>query len=736
VKVLHQSGSAGKRNTFVKMLPFLCRWRHFRYVMFVLLGGLLGLFVLLTPVFGDSAVLNKSLTMQLLDLLNLDYPGLEAVKSAVQAGNYNAAVQALVQYYQKRQFPRWYTDTLERSLWVFQDDASADDILNRKFTILLKTAQLSRQIDWKASPFGDREWAWILNRHQFFQTLVKAYQDTRDEKYAADFDEIIRDWIIRCPVPSEPANSSAEWRTIEAGIRMMSSWPIAWHMFQKSPSFATTTRILMLKSFAEHADYLMKFPTFGNWTLMESNGLLHVGVLFPEFKDAPIWRKTAVERLVQGMRSQVYPDGAQFELTTSYHNVCLFNFLQPVILKQFARDVEFPSDYYEGLRRMMLFNMGVVRPDGIWPMLNDSDADTVQNTVIEPALKLGGSKVKELEPILKMKPSKESVCFPYAGIVCMRTGSEPEDLYLMMDAGPYGALHQHEDKLNIEVYAYGRPLVIDPGRYSYHVGEPFRAAGAHNVVLVDGMGQNRASNESVRVIKEPSLGLRWFTSSGFDYAEGVYDEGFGPQSDKSVVHVRKVFFVKPEYWIVIDVLKGNGRHKAEQLWHFTPSKLKVAGKCVQSVVANSANLAVVGSTDADIRVVEGEETPVLGYVSYRYNERQPSPTAVFLRECELPEAFETVLYPSPAGKSVLPRVERIRCLVEEKRPAKGALSAISIRSSEYEDLFVLCHDPEIVGKTKRFLNYKFTGEGIWLRTKGGKVLKSFYLSGENTCELR
>lgn len=680
---------------------------------------------------------NDPVAKQVFDLLNLDYPGLESVKAAVQLGVYDTATEALIQYYKSRKQPRWYTDELERCLWVFQDDASPDDVLARKFTLLLKTAQLSHQIDWKANPFGDREWAWILNRHQFFQTLVKAYQCTGDEKYPAGFNEIIADWIIRCPVPAQAANNSAEWRTIEAGIRMMSSWPIAWHMFQNSPSFTAHTRMLMLKSFAEHADYLMKFPTGGNWTLTENNGLLHVGVLFPEFKDAPEWRATAVKRLVQEMRNQVYPDGAQFELTTSYHNVSLFNFLQPVILKRFADDVNFPPEYYDGLRRMMQFNMGIMRPDGFWPMINDSDLDTVQNNVIKPAIVLGANEVPELKSILSMKPAEKSTFFPYAGIICMRTGSKPQDLYLMMDAGPYGAGHQHEDKLNLEVYAYGRPLVIDPGRYSYHVGGPFRMASAHNVILVDGMGQNRFSTDRNRwIVREPASGIRCTTTEEFDYAEGVYDEGFGSHNDMSVAHIRKIFFVKPEYWIVVDVLTGQGTHQTDELWHFTPGPLETGEGYARSAVVDSANLAIVSSDAGAVRVVRGEETPVLGYVSYRYNEREPSPTAVFSRKVEMPAVFETVLYPSPAGKSVLPQVTRIHCLVEGRRAPDGALSAISIRTPEYEDFFVACHKPELIDKIKRFLDYGFTGEVLWLRTKSGKVVKALSLDGSPVREVR
>jgi len=663
------------------------------------------------------------------ELVNLDYPGLEGVKAAAGMGHYREAKEALVVYYKTREHPGWYWDKPERALWAFLERSSAEEVLARKFTFLSKTAQLEKKIDWAANPFDDREWAWSLNRHRYFQTLGIAYLQTGDEKYAVDFNDILTDWVISNPVPSEVGNRTHNWRTIEAGIRMYSSWPASWFLFKDSPGFTTDARILMLRSFAEHAEYLMKYPTGGNWNLMETNGLLHVGALFPEFKDAPKWRDTAVERLVTQMRTQVYPDGAQFELTTGYHDLSFWNLLQPVILRRIADGFDFPKEYYDGLVRMETWTAGVMRPDRRAPAINDADPNTYFDRSREQILALGGGEVPELKPVMDVRPAKASVFSPYAGIFCMRTGDRSGDLYLMMDAGPFGAGHQHEDKLNLEVYAFGRPFVIDPGRYSYAVGGPFRGAGAHSLVLVDGMGQNRrGTDRSEWIVKEPAPGNRWVSSEAFDYAEGTYDSGFGPENDRSVTHIRKVFFVKPEYWIVADVLKGDGEHKFEQLWHFVPGKVETGEGFARTCASDAANLAVVRSDGADVRIVEGEETPILGYVAYGYNEREAAPTAVFTRTCAIPTAFETVLYPSPGGKPLVPEVKPLTCLVDGRRPGEGQVSAISIRLPDGEDFFVICHDPAVFSETKRFLDFEFTGEAVWIRTDSkGEIAKALLL---------
>lgn len=658
------------------------------------------------------------------ELVNLDYPGLETVKAAVQSGDYAQAKERIVQYYRTRTKPGWYWKGVpKRGLWSSHDDASADDILARRFTVLTRTVQLGDKVDWAANPVEDREWTWLLNRHQFFQKLGLAYGRTRDERYAADFNDLVYDWVMSNPVPETRGGLAHSWRTIEAGIRMLSSWPASWHFFKDSPSFTTDARILMLKSFTEHAEYLYKYPSGGNWNLMENNGLLHVGALFPEFREAEKWRKTSVERFVSQMNHQVYPDGMQFELTTSYHNVSLWNFMQPVLLSRIADGVDFPEEYIDALVGMQVFNAGMQRPDGMLPMVNDSDLSDQLSRIRTQALELGADKLPGLKPLLEVEPAAESVFFPYSGLFCMRTGSKQQDLYMMMDAGPYGAGHQHEDKLNVEVYAYGRPFVVDPGRFTYTgPGSFFRASGAHNTILVDGSGQNRRGvDRSKWIVSEPAPGCRWISNDGFDYAEGTYEDGYGPENDTSVTHTRKVFFAKPEYWVVIDVLSGEGEHGLEQMWHFMPGEVAVEPGIARTLNAD-ANLSVVRSDGAEARIVEGEDRPILGYYSPSYNIREPSPTAVFTRTCTTPVAFETVLYPSK-GDAVMPEVRPVRCLIDGKRPGPGQVSAISIRLPEHEDIFVICHDPEAVGKVKRFLEYEFTGEAIRIRTdlKGKEI---------------
>ena len=56
-------------------------------------------------------------------------------------------------------------------------------------------------------------------------------------------------------------------------------------------------------------------------------GLFTAGMLFPEFKEAALWRKTAIERLYGQLTDEVYPDGAEYELAAGYGNWVVRNFI-------------------------------------------------------------------------------------------------------------------------------------------------------------------------------------------------------------------------------------------------------------------------------------------------------------------------------------------------------------------------------------------------------------------------
>ncbi|MCX5683899.1 MAG: alginate lyase family protein, partial [Planctomycetota bacterium] len=521
---------------------------------------------------------------QFFQMLDLSRPDMAAEKAAVEKSDWPAAKHALAEHLRSRTSPHWTFDPRKIGSDRKGGNSGAENALKHRLSSIGIPWQFGPEIDWAFNPTTqpdskwpvNHEWTWQLSRHAAWLDLARAYMATGDEKYAREFVDELRGWVRDCPVPVEAAANVplSRWRTIEAGIRMYRTWPGTFFGFLHAKAMDDDALVLMVKSCVEHAQYLMKFHMHGNWLTMESNGLYHVGALFPEFKDAALWRETGAGRLYKELDVQVYPDGAQMELAPGYHGVALDSFLGPVRLVPLT-GFELPKDYLAKLERMFNYFLYSMQPTRQMPPLNDSGANDVQSWMAQgteffPArddFRWVATDGKQGKP-----PAQTSYEFPYAGQLFMRSGWDRQAAWLCMDAGPYGMGHQHEDKLSVILTAFGKPLLVEGGVYTYDASvwrKYVLGSRAHNVVLVDGLEQARRKSPSETWVVKTPLAHVWKTGAQRDDAEAAYDEGWGAKAERSVRQARHVTFIKPDFFIVTDVLESlDGKpHQYEALFH-------------------------------------------------------------------------------------------------------------------------------------------------------------------------
>jgi hypothetical protein len=634
---------------------------------------------------------------ELFAALDLDGGGLAAVKAATEAEDWAGARAALAGYMRSRERPRWFFDGRKRPAPATQPNrklvAEADRYARNELVSVGVWHAFGEDIDWTANPTANHylEWTWQLSRHHFWRTLGRAYGETGDEEYARAFVRQMRDWVHDNPVPRNKADQGpgSRWRTIEAGIRVSQSWPEAFYRFLTSPSFTDDDLCLMVKSFAEHARYLREFPTRGNWLMMEADGLYHVGALFPEFREAAAWRRVAMQRLYDELVNQVYPDGAQYELSTNYHLVTLDNARWALELAR-LNDYAVPADYVDRMEGMYTFNLYMARPDWRLPDLNDGYEHDVRPSMRDAVryfpkredfrwVATGGREGR--------RPAQTSYAFEYAGFLVMRSGWDPRARWGLLEVGPFGAAHQHEDKLNLLLYAYGRPLLIEAGNYAYDTSQWRRyvlSSYAHNVILIDGLGQHRRGGDRREYVVRESLPHKWRSTESFDYAAGTYGnvacERYGKGNVLPARWSRHVLFVKdgasnPDarrgYWLVVDGLEptDDATHVYEAMFHLDgdAAKMDASTGRVDTTKDGAANLAIVPADGipVQVRVVKGQETPHVqrwvrdgGLSDYRM---RAVPTAIYRQERAGPTAFIYVFYPTPAGADAADiRVEAVR----------------------------------------------------------------------------
>ncbi len=584
---------------------------------------------------------------------NLNYPGLEKVKSAWDLGNLQQACENLLDYYRNSSNAIDLRKTLPPA--TNRTDAEADTILENVFVVQNIRGQVpwgdDGHRDWYyKGPNNDREWAWLSNRHSQINRVFNVFLKTGNPKYAEYIDLFLRDFIIKSiPYPGVKSSNSV-WRGLEVSFRSK-VWPVIFYGLLECEYLSPATRLLILFSLPDHAHYNRNFHAQNNWLTMEISALATVATYFPEFKNSDEWLDYSIDTMTESMKGQVYPDGAQTELSSMYHSVSLSNFeLFKNICDKANRPV--PDFYVQTLEKMHNYIAFTMRPNGTGLLNNDGDLVNNRKTISDVAGIYGRSDWQYIVSNGKEGEEPESgvsYFFPWAGHLISRSGFDKDAHWSFFDIGPWGSGHQHNDKMHISVSAYGHDLLVDAGRFAYtgEVAEKFRnyalGSSSHNLLLIDGKGQNPGPLLAEEPVSEDYFQI----TDDYDYAKGSFDSF--KELEGSCEHTRHFYYKRGGLWIVVDEIKTDRPRKIDALWHWHPDcDVVISGSNV--ITQNErGNLQIVplAFENWKITAVKGQEKPeIQGWYSVEYNKYEPNVTSVYTTEIESDTRFVWVLYPS------------------------------------------------------------------------------------------
>ncbi|MDD5250629.1 MAG: heparinase II/III-family protein, partial [Rhodocyclaceae bacterium] len=226
--------------------------------------------------------------------------------------------------------------------------------------------------------------------------------------------------------------------------------------------------------------------------------------------------------------------------------------------------------------------------------------------------------------------------FPDGGYYILGSDFETSaEIRLVADAGPLGyrsiAAHGHADALSFTLSVGGIPFLIDPGTYAYHTeGEwraYFRSTAAHNTLRVDGCDQSEQGGNFMWLAKADTACRLWRASAALDLFEGWHD-GYMRLADP-VMHSRHIALDKLHRRIVIeDDLHMTGEHDVELFFHCgADCRVAADGDGYRlSRGGRSIRLALPAAAAGAVRVHVGSLEPIAGWVSPRFDVRQPAPT--------------------------------------------------------------------------------------------------------------
>ena len=251
-----------------------------------------------------------------------------------------------------------------------------------------------------------------------------------------------------------------------------------------------------------------------------------------------------------------------------------------------------------------------------------------------------------------------SLLFAEGGYGVMRSGWDRRAHQLIFDTGPLGCPvsggHGHADLLGVQCTVFGEPTLADPGTFCY-TAEPawrdfFRGTAAHSTVRVDGLDQAVPRGPFSWQARPSARLLRWVTTESLDVADAEHD-AYARLADP-VTHRRRVLWIKPRYWIIVDDLGGAAAHTVELRFQFAPIEVTLdPALWARAHAASGPGLFIQPFSTAPLtaEVIAGGTSPAAGWISRDYGQREPAPLLIYRATTRLPLRIATLLLPVEAG---------------------------------------------------------------------------------------
>ncbi|MBD3293548.1 MAG: hypothetical protein GF393_11535, partial [Armatimonadia bacterium] len=646
--------------------------------------------------------------------LDWSIEGLAPVKMALDAGDTDAAKVALLEYYRSRD------DVVPPDPREGYDTSIADGILEGRYTWRGQQVRLPadpEQIQWYVVPKGvpwpvfDHE----LGRHTFIIWLTRAYHNTGEERYADYLVRMMDSYIAACPVEDgramerinnmdglaarqiggqealeQQGHPAMQW-TLMSAMRKTQQWPRVVQMCAHSEAFTPDFLHRFLTSLIEHQRYLvdaMETVTRGNHGTRSAATALEVTAKMPEFRQRDEWAQRAMADLMArynykgtGPLAFIYPDGATEEISPEVGRGDYGTLLLAMRWIEML-EIPIPEQLLDVQERMIQYFAWITWPSELparaqrnrsGPNLpGREDIDWIQS---------GGTEGTPPEiASWPLHSGDES----YAGTYFMRSDWTPEAVALRVRFGPRQYKYSMRglgDVGDVGVWGYGMHLIPHmsyhpaSGEFAEYGDRSHRGDGmSENTIAVDGVGQSAYGRDVY--IDEP-LDNPWVTSDQYDYVRGGYT--FDPEQVEAT-HTRRVLFVKPDYFVVIDRVDAEGAHDYRMKYQLNHElAAAVDGTRVVGSADDRARIVVQPSReDLDLTIVKGQTEPRHeGWQLLSETDAREAPALVYTWREQAPTRTETVLWPVPLGEDADLKVAR---------EADGETVALTITFGERRDV--------------------------------------------------
>ncbi|MFH1377144.1 MAG: heparinase II/III family protein [Planctomycetota bacterium] len=543
----------------------------------------------------------------LFDCLDLDYPPLAAVKSAMRSKSLADAKRELIQHFRERSdpiLPDFHTDP-HWSDWdgvtvIDRAEAMAKNILFRKDGTPYSVAGGDDDpggIDWKTAGKDTHE----IRRLGTLATVAYAWelsQDAAQKQHIAD--TFIR-WF----------NAAMEWRPFilvddfhrEEALRFgepdVNQLAVCYHIYNLGDCFQ---RMIFRTPGALPDDFVFEFIKqyffravnmsrllgaswrADNHHLMERGVCLYfLGVVFPELQLSAELAEYGRQTIIRHFDYNLLPDDAGSEHCMDYNYRCLVRYALPLcIALNNHRDLLGPERESRLMNWLTFFVMNCA-PDGRLVDTGDGCAPELYRIAEESGSLLNHCIIKGVVQALGQEhpvnpafqknwdilpaelPPQLSVVYPYSGHLAMRDGWDANSMFLhtAIKRDSLYNIHSHWNIFEFTLAANGKRLIGNPTAATYTRPQGltrgfYFSMDAHNTLIIDddNLKDHRALVRSWGLqpprIDRAKTALN--LNGQFDYASFSHF-GYDP-----LRHRRDILMVRGRYVLMTDVIDMDFRN--------------------------------------------------------------------------------------------------------------------------------------------------------------------------------
>lgn len=637
---------------------------------------------------------NDEVDASVFSVLNLDYPGLEAVKSAVQTEEWGMAAAALQEYFRHRTVTNPNVNLLTTSLsdserkiadYALKENGYRFKVSNyeegegddRKPYSYMKE---DGTIDWTLNPTGEQEQRSQLHRFQWAVAQAKAYTVDKDTRYLTGWMEVYDSWWAANPAPESYSEGnqpkeSIGWLPLNIAARVIDLCQLI-EYYKWADDFSAA----YLTKFLSRLDAQVNFIENNYWEdsnhrISQAQAVAIAGVIFPELKNASAWMSNGSRILSEETTKQYYGDGWLKDNDLHYHIGSIESFRQAMFVAA-ANDQagQFNAAYTEAIRKMVEvekyllypnyfdYNAGAADYNYSTPNFGDTRPVSWSRNILLRHMR----NYRDLFPDdeqLRWFASKGQEGTPIpAGIKCFNDGghyvlrgepaaqaSKQGTMMVLISAqvNPDEKWHRQWDSNTFELYINGRQFFPDSGCFSYggdyesnQSRKKYAATAAHTTLTLDGKNVEDCKGRCLKAEEGDVFDLLVLENPSYT----------------GLTHRRSVFFVENRFFVIADEGYGDAAGTVNLNFHLAPGTDK---EVVVDADANGAHTAFADNNNILVRTFSPDAvstTARAGFVSTAQNvtaDRQS-----YAVDCEKSAdrkaaRFVTVIYPTKDASEVL-----------------------------------------------------------------------------------